>query len=266
MGFFGKIREEISGPLPTMAFGALFMPAAVLCLLVAAGLYRPHGWEDVSTRWFAFDLGTMFGAFGIWAWQLGLPVWLSLLCLPKKLLSAAYSVLANPWALPAGTAALAAYAAWTLRASFLAQDFRMMLFSATGVYLLFLSARALLRADLDHLSRKLVFGESSMDPETIPCAPGGEIYCVLKLAKKAQSVEAALEYYGEGEGDGPDRTVPAEVAPAELLPEGWGYKITAKLPADARADGDNFWQLSAKAKGAGGLTCEATADIELRER
>ena len=253
---------EITGLVVVGALSGLLLPAGLGLLLAAAGLL-PSALTDAQ-RWYALIAGMFLSGFGVCTAPLGLPVLLRLLRVPVNATLALKKILTNAWLLSAATLGLAAYAAWKLW-PVLAAIGNDASFNATyGVLCLLAGNGVRLALEIAALRKRLQFGTVKLEPDLIKCGPGEKAQTVLRMSRKAASVEASLELCTEDEGE--DVIVPAKVGPAEPGADGWTYRISVVVPADVQLKGEDSWMLSVKACGSRGVEIYLQADIEQRGR
>jgi hypothetical protein len=241
---------------------SLLLPLSIWLLLIAAGIAQSEAFSESYGRWTALTLGLIAGAFGLLTAPIGLGPLLNFFRLPKFISRSAVFLLASTWVAVPALVGLSAYAAWVLLAADPPSFSRQGLNSIIAAF--FLLAAAALRVWLEGriVLRRIHFGRVSyFEPDVIECEPGGEASGLLKLSKQAARVEAGLELYGDG--DGPIKILPARVGEASPDEDGWAYRVTCTVPADAKNAEEGGWQLSIKAYGASGGLFEDSASIEL---
>lgn len=253
---------EITGFVVVGALSGLLLPSGLGLLLAAAGLL-PAALTDAH-RWYALIAGMFLCGFGVCTAPLGLPVLFRLLGVPVNAALSLKKVITNAWLLSAATLSLSAYGAWKLwpvldvigsDAGSNAMYGAVCLLGGNGVRL---------ALEIAALRKRLQFGAVTLEPDLIRCGPGEKAQTVLRMSRKAASVEASLELCTEEEGE--NVIIPAKVGPADPGADGWTYRVSVVIPGDIPLKGEDSWMLSVKARGARGVEIYLQADIERRRR
>jgi hypothetical protein len=252
---------ELNGFVAVGALSGLLLPAGLGLLLAAAGLL-PAALTDARS-WYALIVGMFLCGFGVCTAPLGLPVLFRLLGVPVNAVPALKKFLTNAWLLSAATLGLAAYGAWKLWPVLAAIGNDAGSNAMYGAICLLAGNGVRLALEIAALRKRLQFGAVTLEPDLIKCGPGEKAQTVLRMSKKAASVEASLELCTEEEGEAV--ILPAKVGPAEPGAEGWTYRVSVVVPADVPLKGEDSWLLSVKARGARGVEIYLQADIERRE-
>jgi len=249
---------KLTGFTAAGALSGLILPAGLGLLLAAAGLL-PAALTGAQ-RWYALIAGMFLCGFGVCTAPLGLPVLFRLLRMPVNAALALKKVLTNAWLLSAATLGLSAYGAWKLWPVLDAMG------SGAGSNTLYAALCLLagngvrLALEIAALRKRLQFGTVTLKPDLIKCGPGEKAQTMLRMSRKAASVEASLELCTEEEGA--DVLLPAKVGPAEPGADGWTYRVSAVIPGDVPLKGEDSWILSVRARGARGVEIYLQADIE----